>query len=111
MACGCPVLTSEDTARGMNDIRPLTYVSRLDWESLAGQMRAIVDAPAELAARRTAVAEFASRRWDWNQCADEYRRLFAELSGACRKVADRSAIRAFGSRSEPRLWESPKFHG
>ena len=98
MACGCPVLTSDDTAQGMTDIRPVTYVSDLEWEPLVAQVRRIVDSPGELSARRAAVADFAARRWDWERCADEYRRLFAELTGRQRQAAAiRSLNRAPGT--------------
>jgi glycosyltransferase involved in cell wall biosynthesis len=80
MACGTPVLTSDDTATGMPDIRSVAYVSDLQWESLLSLIRNLVDSPTTLQDKRDQTAWFARQRWDWERCVDEYCRLFAQVT-------------------------------
>jgi phosphatidyl-myo-inositol dimannoside synthase len=80
MACGTPAMISEDTALGMPEIRPLVFVSELAVEKLAARLRGILGSPELRDAQRDAVSRYARSHWDWELCADEYQKVFSELT-------------------------------
>lgn len=79
MACGTPVLISSDTASGASDLAGVAYVSDIEFSALEALVKSLVANPDELHSRRSQVAQFARERWDWDQCANEYARLFERL--------------------------------
>lgn len=81
MACGTPALISADTALGATGIDRVAYVSDLEWTGLAALVSRLLASPADLLARRSQVAEFARRHWDWEHCAEQYCRVFCEVVG------------------------------
>jgi glycosyltransferase involved in cell wall biosynthesis len=84
MACGTPALVSEDTALGMTELGSLLFVSELSIESFAERIRAILSHSDKLEAIRGPVTEFAHCRWNWETCADEYKRILDAIVSASR---------------------------
>jgi glycosyltransferase involved in cell wall biosynthesis len=80
MACGTPALISRDTALGMPEVAPHVYVSDLDTQIFAGRLRDILANSQELELRRQAVACFAHRHWNWENCVDEYHQIIMQLA-------------------------------
>lgn len=80
MACGTPALISKDTAKGMQGLESVAFVSDLAPESLIPRLREILNSTEDLRSRRQEVADFARRHWDWELCVDQYRQLFLELA-------------------------------
>ena len=76
MACGTPVLISEDTALGMQGIESVAFVSDLVPAKIIPLLCDILNSPEKLQARRLEVADFARRHWDWDVCAERYWQLF-----------------------------------
>jgi glycosyltransferase involved in cell wall biosynthesis len=79
MACGTPVLISEDTADGMKNIKSVAFVSYPSLDHLMPVLTSILSSPAALEVRRQQVSAFAQQHWDWDICTDRYRQLFLEL--------------------------------
>lgn len=78
MACGTPVLISEETAAAIPGIENIAFVSALCFESFSEAVRRIVQSTSLLQSRREASVNFARQYWDWNICSDQYLQLFAE---------------------------------
>jgi glycosyltransferase involved in cell wall biosynthesis len=76
MACGTPAMVSEETAAGSPQARPLLIAEPLAAERWEARIRALLAAPAELAALRPRVAAFAREQWSWGQCVEQYARVF-----------------------------------
>jgi glycosyltransferase involved in cell wall biosynthesis len=82
MACGTPVLISDETARALPEIEAVALVSDLGIEQLKALVRAALEPPTGLQDRRRAAAGFAQRHWlDWDACARRYLDVFADLTG------------------------------
>lgn len=82
MACGLPVLTSQETAAGDHVAAPLCYTAELSAAGFTQRIRELFAAPDELGARRQAVADLAHNRWSWEQTADRYAEVFRQAAGA-----------------------------
>lgn len=83
MACGTPVLVSEDTAAGCPAARPVMYVEPVGsadsvdrWSARIERLWADREA---LRARRAECAGFAMDSWSWKSTADVYATLMAAL--------------------------------
>lgn len=81
MACGTPVLISDDTAAGFERIREAAFVSRLDDAALEEALRSLLASPQLLLERRSVVADFARSHWSWETTVDRYQALLEQLSG------------------------------
>ncbi len=79
MACGTPVLISEDTAEGMRDIKSVAFISDHSPDALISALTAILGSADNLHVRRREVTAFAQQHWDWDTCADRYKQLILEL--------------------------------
>ena len=66
MACGTPVLISEDTAEGMRDIKSVAFISDHSPDALISALSAILGSADNLHVRRREVTAFAQQHWDWD---------------------------------------------
>jgi phosphatidylinositol alpha-1,6-mannosyltransferase len=78
MACGTPVLLSEDTARGLDAIRKVAVVSVLDEDALERVLRQELAEPVRLRGRRELARAFASVNWSWTKAVDAYEEVLLE---------------------------------
>jgi glycosyltransferase involved in cell wall biosynthesis len=81
MACGTPVLVSDEIASSVPGLGAVAYSAAPDTESLTNALAGILAEPDRLRQRRAEVEAFARRNWDWEQCADAYLELLAGLKG------------------------------
>jgi glycosyltransferase involved in cell wall biosynthesis len=76
MACGTPVLVSEEIVAGDDSVRDCIFTApRGGEDALAAwkkSLSAIFEDPARLAGFRTKVAEFAAAHWSWTATAKAY---------------------------------------
>jgi glycosyltransferase involved in cell wall biosynthesis len=79
MACGTPVLISQETAQALAGLDKVAIVADLDSEDLTNKFRAAVEARDRLRSRSSEVHRFARRHWDWKKCAEGYLHLFGDL--------------------------------
>jgi glycosyltransferase involved in cell wall biosynthesis len=75
MACGTPAMVSEETAAGAPQARQFLITEPLSAERWEARIRALLAAPAELAALRPRVAAFAREHWSWERCTARYASL------------------------------------
>jgi len=86
MACGTPAMVGADTALAIPEVTPLLLSEDVAGESARSKwnakIREFITNPSRLKNLRTPVAEFARRNWSWEKCAEEYQRIFEQLTAS-----------------------------
>lgn len=84
MACGLPAAVACETARALEGVQQMVFSEQVesgDAQTLLRWLRLLDGAVgSDLAARRAAVARFASERWSWQRCVDRYAEVIASLA-------------------------------
>jgi glycosyltransferase involved in cell wall biosynthesis len=98
LACGTPVLTTEETATNSGQVSALLSASAPTSEAIGAAVAQIL--AAALPERKQAIATEAARRWGWGAVAGEYLAILEALAGAAQPVKGRR-------RSEIGLIDTP----
>ena len=79
MACGTPVLITKETASACSAAAPYVFSLDADTESLwIERVRELMSDRASLREGAAGRAAFARENWSWEQCVDQYERIFAQ---------------------------------
>jgi glycosyltransferase involved in cell wall biosynthesis len=84
MACGLPVAIAAETAGALDGVREVVFSEDVDGNIARMRRRwlTLLDGAlqGDLAARRLAVARFASGSWSWQRCVDQYAGVITSLA-------------------------------
>jgi glycosyltransferase involved in cell wall biosynthesis len=81
MACGTPVLLSEETARAFDEIRRVASVSDLEPGTLERFASALADR-AKLERLRAAAGAFVREHWSWTVAVDTYESILHQATAS-----------------------------
>ncbi|MGH2481693.1 MAG: glycosyltransferase, partial [Ktedonobacteraceae bacterium] len=81
MACGLPVLISDDTASGMPGIEAVVFVSDLQWDGIVTLVTELLNSHNRRRERGLAGLDFARRNYREHVWINRYEQLFAILMG------------------------------
>lgn len=81
MASGTPVLVTREIVKGCPAVDDVTHSCDPTEEQFSLRLRELVASASVLEDQRGAVASFARKQWDWEECADRYLELFADVLG------------------------------
>jgi glycosyltransferase involved in cell wall biosynthesis len=95
MACGTPAVISSETAGAYPGLDGMVWSTEPSAAAFGPLLGRVLASPATLRARRSEVASFASREWNWERCAEQYaaliRRVAADAAGSPRSNRGRPA--------------------
>jgi glycosyltransferase involved in cell wall biosynthesis len=79
MACGTPIAISRETVRAYPGLESVAWSTDPTTPSFAALLRNVLTTPQALISKRTDVADFARREWDWDRSVQRYESLIRGL--------------------------------